>query len=62
MLVPVQITLVSTRPSGAPEVAVADQESARGSYLPPVFIPQYGDEEVSSPPQTTMTVPVQTAE
>jgi hypothetical protein len=54
---PVQTAVENHRRSGALAVLVAVQEFVLGLYLPPVFESQFG----SCPPQTIISLPVQTA-
>jgi hypothetical protein len=54
---PVQTAVGKNRPAGAPVVLVAVQLSVLGLYLPPVF----KRPSLPYPPQTIISLPVQTA-
>ena len=56
ILLPVQTAVCSSRAAGALVVLVVSQLSVPGVYLPPVF-KSLG----SAPPQTIISLPVQTA-
>ena len=56
---PVHTALCHFRADGALEVLVATQLSVLGLYLPPVFISP--PQSLALPPQTIISLPVQTA-
>jgi hypothetical protein len=57
---PVHTAVCCCRASGALVVGMADQVSLLGKYIPPVFVSP-GEGKPSNPPQTIISLPVQTA-
>ena len=58
---PVQTAVCWYRAEGALVVLVAVQLSVLGMYLPPVFKGLRGNRQNNGPPQTIISLPVQTA-
>jgi hypothetical protein len=58
---PVHTAVCSSRAAGAPAVLVAIQLSVPGLYLPPVFKKWLVPPSLKNPPQTIISLPVQTA-